>query len=432
MDTIHALQEQRGLKHAELQPLLLKGATGELADAERQHLTELDADISKLDDRIRFAKRAAEAERQMNGQPVTSGGDRHFDMECRAFSLRAAICSQIPGLNVDAAREREISAELQRRSGRSAEGMLVPIEIFQKRVVTSTLPAAGPGGTIIPMDYAAGDYIDRLREAMVIRKLGARVLSGLTGNLGIPKLQTSAIGYWVGENSNITASDVELDMVPMTPKHVGCLTEYSRNMLMQSSPDIEQLLRDDFAQILARALDLAAIKGGGANEPTGVLASSGIGDVPIGAAGGPITWALITSLITAIDTSNALNGSLGFLTNSKVTGAASGILKSTADTSSTFILESPGASTLAGYPLGVTNLVPSNLVKGGSGAVCSALIFGNFSDMLVGYWSAFDVLVNPYSETAYTKGNVLIRGMMTADITLRHVESFAAIKDITT
>jgi HK97 family phage major capsid protein len=282
------------------------------------------------------------------------------------------------------------------------------------------------------MDYLGNEYIDRLREAMVIRRLGARVLSGLVGNVGIPKTQTSATSHWVAENAAIAPSDIELDMVMMTPKHCGCLTEVSRNMVMQSSPDIEQLLRDDFAQLLASALDTAAIKGGGANEPYGILASTGIGDVPVGAAGGPLTWANVIALISAVDTANALDGSLGFLTNSKVTGKAATILKTTADTSSNFILENPGARTLAGFPLGVTNLVPSNLVKGGSGAVCSALIFGNFSDMLIGYWSAFDLLVNPYSETAYTKGNVLVRGMLTADITLRHVESFAAIKDLTT
>jgi HK97 family phage major capsid protein len=203
-------------------------------------------------------------------------------------------------------------------------------------------------------------------------------------------------------------------------------------MLLQSSPDVEAILRDDFAQILATALDRAAIVGGGANEPYGMLATPGIGDVPVGAAGGPLTWANVVALISLVDTSNALNGSLGFLTNSKVTGKAATILKTTADTSSTFIIDSPGATTLAGYPLGKTNLVPSNLVKGGSGAVCSALIFGNWADMLIGYWSAFDVLVNPYETTAYTKGNVLIRGMLTADIALRHVESFAAIKDLTT
>jgi HK97 family phage major capsid protein len=429
-----ALRETRATKVDALKSIITN-ATNERRDLNDNEQAAFDAgklEIEKVERDIRNAEFLAEAERRAHGEPVSPSGDQRFDVEQRAFSIRKAIAAQIPGSSVDCGREKEISRELERRSGRTAEGLLVPMSVFEKRVVTSTLPATGPGSHIIPMDYDGVNYIDRLREAMVIRRLGARVLSGLVGNVGIPKLQTSATSYWVAENTAITASDIELDMIAMTPKHCGCLTEVSRNMVMQSSPDIEQLLRDDFALILARALDLAAIKGGGANEPYGVLASTGIGDVPVGAAGGPITWALINSLITTVDTSNALNGSLGFLTNSKVTGKASGILKSSADTASTFIMENPGAPTLAGYPLAVTNLVPSNLVKGGSGAVCSALIFGNWSDMLIGYWSAFDLLVNPYETTAYSKGNVQVRGMLTADITLRHVESFAAIKDLTT
>ena len=107
-------------------------------------------------------------------------------------------------------------------------------------------------------------------------------------------------------------------------------------------------------------------------------------------------------------------------------------LMTAADTSSSFIIAEPGAGTLAGYPLAISNLVPSNITKG-AGVNLSALIFGNWSsDLLIGYWSAFDLLVNPYESTAYTKGNVQIRGMLTADIKLRHPESFAKTADIIT
>lgn len=199
-------------------------------------------------------------------------------------------------------------------------------------------------------------------------------------------------------------------------------------MLMQSSPDIEDLLRRDFAALLAGALDTAAIMGGGANEPTGILTTSGIGDVAGGTNGAALTHANAVGLLATVAGNNAAEGQLAFLTNSKVVKAASTTLKTTADTSSNFIITDPAV--LNGYPLAVTNNVPSNITKGTSGATLSALIFGNWSDLLIGYWSAFDVLVNPYESTAYPKGNVQIRGMLTADIKVRHPESFAAIKDI--
>ena len=100
----------------------------------------------------------------MDGQPVANA-DRRFETECRSFSLLKAIASQIPNLKVDAAREKEISAELERRGGRAAQGMMVPMSVFEKRVVTSTLPAGGPGSNIISTDLLAGQFIDALRVA---------------------------------------------------------------------------------------------------------------------------------------------------------------------------------------------------------------------------------------------------------------------------
>jgi HK97 family phage major capsid protein len=205
-------------------------------------------------------------------------------------------------------------------------------------------------------------------------------------------------------------------------------------MVMQTSPDVETILRNDFAQLLAAGLDTASVNGSGPanNQPTGILNYTGVGDVPVGASGGPPTWALVLSLINAVSNANALSGSLAFLTNSKAVGKMATVLKTTSDTSSNFIIENPGVGSLAGFPLATTNLVPSTLTKGGSGAVCSALIFGDWGQLIIGVWSALDILVNPYESTAYSKGNVQIRGMMTVDIALRQPAAFAKIADLTT
>jgi len=77
----------------------------------------------------------------------------------------------------------------------------------------------------------------------------------------------------------------------------------------------------------------------------------------------------------------------------------------------------------------ITNNVPSNLTKG-TGTGLSPVFYGNWSDLLIGVWSELDILVNPYEATAYAKGNVQIRAMMTLDLAVRHPESFAAIKDV--
>ena len=424
---LHEIKEKRAALVTEMRGILSTAGSNALSADAQTKFDGLKTQVTDLEGQEARAQFLDDAERRSMGTPA--GNDKDFDAECRSFSLTRAIAAQLPNSTVDAGHEREISQELARRSGRSFEGIAVPVSVFEQRVQTTTLPVAGPGSNLVSTDYRGDLYIDRLRNAIKVRQLGATVLSGLTGNVDIPRLKGSVTSGWVAENAALTGSDAQFEKISMTPKHVGALAEYSRNMIQQASPDIETLLRHDMAAMLAEAVDLAAIAGtGAANQPRGILNTAGIGSVAIGTNGGPITWASVIDLIAAVETANASGN--GFLTNSKVTKSARKTLKTAADTSSNMVMTSPNE--LAGYQLQATNLCPGNLTKGTSNGVCSALIFGNWADLLLGYWSALDILVNPYESTAYSKGNVQIRAMMTMDVQVRQPASFAAIQDLTT
>jgi HK97 family phage major capsid protein/HK97 family phage prohead protease len=332
-----------------------------------------------------------------------------YDSALRRFSLRALLAGAAGLPNVDWGREREVSQEVAHRASRPFQGYAVPMTVLEQRVITTALPAGGPGGSLIGTDHRGDLSIDRLRAALKVKQLGARVLSGLTGNVEIPRLKASVTSGWVAENTALTVSDPQFEKITLTPKHVGCLAEYSRNMLLQSSPDIEELLRADFAQVLAAAVDLAAIQGGGANQPVGILATAGIGSATGGA-----TWATVIELIADVEAANAVG--TGFLTNSAVVAALRKAVK-VATTDSQMVMEGP--ATLAGYPVAVSNLVPAQTI-----------IFGNFTDLFLAYWSELDLLVNPYESTAFPKGNVQVRGFVSMDVALRHPQSFAAASDV--
>jgi HK97 family phage major capsid protein len=191
------------------------------------------------------------------------------------------------------------------------------------------------------------------------------------------------------------------------------MTELSRNMLQQSSPDVEQLVRNDFAQILGSALDSVGIQGGGANEPTGILANGSVTEVS------PFTasWADVQKLIGTVIDENA--DGTAFLTHPRVKRELRTTEKVDGSPEHGFIMDS--RETLDGYTVSPTTLVP---VTAGTPDT-APLIFGDFSDLLIGFWSELDVLVNPYEGAAYSKGNVKLRAMMTADVAIRHTESFA-------
>mgnify|MGYP001971932366 CR=1 FL=1 len=424
--TIAELMEKRAAKLAEMRQIQ---AAGNLDDEKRAAFDKLEKEVETLNGDITRAQKVAEFERiAENGTPIDGTAD--FRREAGRYSLTRAL-AYASGLRVDAAREIEVSQEIESRSGRKAQGIFAPDNVFQvrrqqpfeQRVVTST----GDGAGLIFEEGRPQDYIDALRANLVTGRLGATTLSGLQGNVSIPKLNASAGSEWIAENGALTAADGDWDKVTMAPKHVGALTEYSRNMLLQSSPDIEQLIRRDFAASLAVALDAAALVGGGSNEPDGIITLLAAGP-GLSTLAGP-TWAQVLGMIAEIELANAAAGSLGWAVNPK--GVQT--LRSTpkieygsppSDSMGGFIMESPNE--LAGYTAASTTSLPSSL---GSPAVGSA-IFGDWSSLLIGYWSGVDILANPYESTAYKKGNTQVRALMTADVAVRGTDRFTAATDI--
>lgn len=391
-----------------------EGTNGDLSDAQDKQFTELRSQLETVEKQIDRQKLIDEAERRMEGTPVTDRGEADFDTECRRFSIVKAIAGK-SGLTVDDAREREISAELERRNGVTADGIMVPMQTMETRVLTTSDPSTGPGSNLISTDYLGNQFIDRLRAGLVINRLGARTLNGLTGNIDIPRLKASATSGWVAENSALNASDHEFNKVSMTPKHAGALTELSRNMLQQASPDIEGLVRTDFAQILAEAVDRVAIQGGGSNEPNGVLATAGIQTLAEGAS--YIDTA--ADAIGLLDVANVGN-TRAFLTSN---GVRTDMLKQ----KDSDALPIPVGTQTHGERIEFSNLVPTDL---GAGNDEHGFIYGDWSDLIIGYWSAFDLLVNPYESTAYSKGNVQVRAMLTCDMAVRHPESFVSVTGV--
>jgi len=198
--------------------------------------------------------------------------------------------------------------------------------------------------------------------------------------------------------------------------------------MMQSDPSVEQILRQDMTQQFASKIDDVAIEGGGSNEPTGILGTNGIGSVALGANGGAITYASLVDLEREVAIDNALAGNLAYLTNPKVVAAMRQTSRQASGVEGNFILND--SNTVLGYNVASTTLVPSDLTKGTSSGVCSAAIFGNFADLMIGMFGGLDILVDPY--TGSSTGATRIAMYQDIDVAVRHAESFAAIKDITT
>ena len=370
----------------------------------------------------------AEAIAKLSSKPMPTADIGLDKRETKRYSLMRAINALAnPGdaaAQRAAAFERECSEAVSAKLGKQARGFMVPTEV-QKRDLNVTTATAG--GNLVATDLLGGSFIDALRNAMVIDRMGTRMLTGLVGNIAIPRLSGTGTAYWVAENTAPTESDQTIAQVTMSPKTVGAFTDISRRLLLQSSIDVEAMVQNDLATILGLAIQQAAINGSGAsNQPSGILTrvtASVIG----GTNGAAPTWANIVQLESDVAVANADVGTLGYLTNARVRGK----LKTTSKvTGQNGFVWDDGDTPMNGYRTAVTNAVPSNLVKGTSGAVCSAIIFGNFADLVIGMWGSLDLMVDPYSGS--TAGTVRVVALQDVDVQLRNVVSFATMVDALT
>jgi len=265
------LLDKQNRIHNDLKGIMASLEGDDLTPEQETRAAGLQAEMVKVKRLIDVQADIDDAERRMSGTPVT--GDPKLDREMRGFSLTRMIQHKLGG-NVDAGLEQETSDELAKREGRSTEGFFMPLSYWQipgnapgnneylemghgknlgllrKRqyerradTITTGQPSGGPGSNMIGTDHLGNQFIDLLREANPLTGLGVRTLTGLVGNVDIPKLKESTSVGWFGENSEIPQTEAKFAKVQLSPKHVGAWAEWSRNMLLQSSPDIESILR---------------------------------------------------------------------------------------------------------------------------------------------------------------------------------------------
>ena len=345
--------------------------------------------------------------------------------EQREYSFMKAVRGVVNGSGLNGL-EREVNDEIAGRVGRAARGFYAPDSFWTgKRDLTVGTDSAG--GFLRPTDHLGNEFVDALRARLVMNQLGTRFMSGLKGDVAIPKLATGVAAGFVAENGATSEVNATFAQVTMSPKSLGAFTDVSRLLMIQSDPSVEQIVRDDLLNSIAQKIEDVAIEGGGSNEPTGITQTSGIGSVAIGTNGGAMTWAKVTDLVKEVEVDNAaINANtLAYLTNPKVKSHLASTSK-VASTDSVMLLDAPWDS-LYGYNMAVTNNVPSDLTKG-TGTGLSAMIYGDFSQLMIGFFSTPDVLIDPY--TGGSSGAVRIRVIQEVDVAVRHAQSFAACLDI--
>ena len=353
--------------------------------------------------------------------------------DCKEYNLGKLIRGLADlGSNEDIGYELEVSQEMARNRGIKPSGVYVPLDAIANRGLVVSTPTAG--GNLVATELQSNRLINMLRPVSIVGNLGAQTLAGLNGNVQIPRQTASANSYWVAENGAPTQSQQALDQVPMTPKTLGAYTTISRKMLLQSSNDVSAFVANDLRASIGQELDRVILVGSGEdNQPTGILNSSA--EVyAIDTNGGALGWADVVNVETMLGVDNADAGQLAYVTTKQARGKMNQTFLNQYSDKTLWANNStgslPGEGIVNGYRAVATSLLPNDLTKG-TGTNLSAMIFGNWSDVIIGQWGGgLDLILDPYTHS--TTGALQVSAFIDVDVCIRHPESFVVVKDIST
>lgn len=344
--------------------------------------------------------------------------------------------------SIDIAFEREISDELAKQTGRAVQGILLPDFVGNRAAanandggLTLGTPAydtdtaaggitgiGGAGKNLIETLLLSGQFIDALVATLVLREqLGAEVLTGLVGNISIPK-GGSISGGWVAEGSNVAKKNPTFGQITATPHTYGAYVDITRKLLLQSSVNVQAKVLEWLLYACAAGIETAAFQGAGTSgAPTGLCTA--LNSAATAWSNAP-TFDKIVDLVAAVKTANAYKPSMKFVGNSGVWAKLAKTRDYEVLTDGAQTPKNVGAiggsvrllDTATNKVIG-RDFVEANLMP------AAKLLFGDFTQLSVCLWSGTDIIVDPYAND--TNGGLRLVALQDSDILIKRPESFA-------
>lgn len=363
--------------------------------------------------------------------PLQATADRMlgFDSSRDAigYSISRALRAAMERSWDNAGLEREISNLSQDRTSTVPNGFFVPLGVLARDFNIGTASEAG---------NLVGSVVDRrpegdpLRKVTALATMGATFLTGLSGTVSIPRFSSSSSAAWGSEVAAAGAVLEETSATQMTAKRCPVTMVLSRQAVIQGGESLDIAISRHLVAAVMEAVERDALNGDGAsNAPIGLRSTSGIGSVAGGTNGALLTFAHLCDLEDKPAAANCIESEFsGFILNS----ATRRYLRTTARGTGLDYIWDGGPRPLLGHRAAVTNLMPSNLEKGESGAVCSSLAFSSdWSQLLVAmYGGGVDVTVDRITLAA--DGKVRITAAALAGVGTIHEKQFATMDDAKT
>lgn len=449
---IKALREEKAAKIASLDALAAFMATRALTTEEQTSYDTGKTSIVDLDKRIKGLEELEERQR-VTAKPVPGAGEQESrgeeeekDKLYRKWSwkraLSAATSKNFRLDGVESELDKEERREMQECGVNDLrqDSVLAPAQAIaykrgiQRRDMDATTATAAPNneGSFTIQTNVQG-IVDVFLPEMVLGKLPILRMNNLRGNVQFPQAQTLPSAGFNTENGTATEKTPKLAKLNLSPKRLAAFIQLSNQLLMQSEANINAFAQRFLVNASAIEAEKAFLKGGGSNEPSGVLSSTNnyfalfAGDAANNATnanGARLKWEDWVKLVSTIKGANSPDGQ-AYITSPAMKGRAQITGRQSAGVEGNFILRDWNSG-INGFPvLGTTNL-PDTFSKGGSVAL-SAVIFGDWSNFVAASWGGLEIGVDPYVNMKEGLTNIVLNSYI--DCGVLNPNAFAAIKD---
>ena len=372
--------------------------------------------------------REAAASGSTDAEPAPAGATKYFDGKAPA-TLKFGLGEGYP---------KSLAQGLRLLAAGALKSIVVPINFpkdlkgaeLEKALKAMGVSTNTAGGYLVPVEHAGERFIELLQAQAVVRRAGATVWPMPTETVNIPKLAGGATAYWVGENSSITASDLTFAQVQLVAKKLALLSQISRELMMASDPQIEDVVMRQFARAAALAEDIAYLRGDGTNNnPVGIRNTTSVTVTELGSGNGaqPSFDDLINAIYT-LDAADAPRDTRAWIINPREKKT----LLTLKDSNGNYLwndLRDGSPPLLLGLPVFETTQIPTNLTVGTS-TDCSEIYLGAWSEAVIGERMALELAVSDQAGTAFQNDQIWIRGIMRVGFAVRHPESFVVLTGV--
>ena len=286
-------------------------------------------------------------------------------------------------------------------------------ELERKAMASSAL------GAILPTPIG-NQIIDLARNASTVIRAGAVTVPMTTATLKLARLTGDVTAGWYSEAGTISESDGTLDSVTLTARKMACLVRINREILEDSAPGVDSIIRNSVAQAMALELDRIALVGTGtAPQPRGLQNVSGINTVT--AVGTPADYGKMLDAVFAVRLANyepnaIINSVRTQKTLSKLFTGISG--------DKTPLMMPADYSALTRL---ASNQIPTNL---GAGTNESLAFVGDFSQLMIGLRQNIIIEISNSAADVFEKDQVMLRATWRGDVQVTRATAFCLMSGI--